>query len=928
MNRVLKKACHLIAAAPLLFVHFVTLGGEVDEALAADSMPGARFQFEGLIGERVSANVENWLLRAPESNPGMIEMFRMRDRKPVPQIVPWAGEFVGKYLISAVQALRMTDDRRLRSEVSSVVADLIATQAEDGYLGPFPKEVRLLKNWDLWGHYHVIYGLLLWHEQTGDKSALDAARKAADLVCRTFLDGNRRVADAGDSEMNMSILTAMGMLHRITSEPRYLRMAREVEKDWERAGDYLRVGLDGREFYQSPRPRWESLHDLQGLVELWWITGETKYREAFLHHWRSIRRWDRRNTGGFSSGEQATGNPYAPTAIETCCTVAWMALTIDYLRLTGDARAADDLELATFNAGLGAQHPSGRWWTYNTPMDGIREASAHTIVFQSRAGTPELNCCSVNGPRVLGMLSEWTVMRSPDGFLINWYGPASVSTQLGDGTELKLICESNYPREGAARWKIDSLKSPRQFALNFRLPAWSSRTRTTVNGRPLPLVESGHYERIDRTWQNGDLVELTFDLSLRAIAGGNEERGKVSLYRGPLLLTYDQRFNKFDEDQIPSIDLAKLDQARVVTAVDTTQSSPRKFAIMVDVPARGDNLRLIDFANAGSTGARYRSWLKPTFELPEPAVTQLPRDSANVPLGKVRFQWRAQHHGTNSSYRLEFSTNSDFQRLALKTNAATSRFLLDTRTLIGANHTEATPIWWRVAAANSDAETIADLPPAYFTIDRNLLAEPAQKVKRSNSGSELIVHGLTNSAPPEFGGLKSVKCGAQNSDGTELNGRDQMIVYDLPEWPEEDFSVAIQVRVKQLPQGHIGQVFSAWARASDDPLRLVVDAGKLFARVEAGAGFSTPGFNITTNRWYSILAVKQDTTLTLYVDGKVAGSCYVPATATTQAKSCSVGGNPNYSGNEFLSGRFANFRLFDRAINSDEIDRFGKAGGE
>ena len=58
---------------------------------------------------------------------------------------------------------------------------------------------------------------------------------------------------------------------------------------------------------------------------MWRITGEPKYRDAFEHHWRSIRRWDRRNTGGFSSGEQATGNPYAPTAIETCCTVAWMA---------------------------------------------------------------------------------------------------------------------------------------------------------------------------------------------------------------------------------------------------------------------------------------------------------------------------------------------------------------------------------------------------------------------------------------------------------------------------------------------------------------------------------------------------------------------------------------------------------------------------
>jgi DUF1680 family protein len=169
-----------------------------------------------------------------------------------------------------------------------VVAELIATQAEDGYLGPFAKNVRLLKNWDLWGHYHAIQALLLWHDYSGDAPALAAARKAGDLVCNTYLDSGKRVFDAGDSEMNMAILTAMAMLHRVTGEQRYLRMAREVEKDWERAGDYLRAGLDGREYYQSPKPRWESLHDLQGLVEMWRITGDSKYRESFEHHWRSI----------------------------------------------------------------------------------------------------------------------------------------------------------------------------------------------------------------------------------------------------------------------------------------------------------------------------------------------------------------------------------------------------------------------------------------------------------------------------------------------------------------------------------------------------------------------------------------------------------------------------------------------------------------
>ena len=124
-------------------------------------------------------------------------------------------------------------------------------------------------------------------------------------------------------------------------------------------GDYYRTGLAGREFYRTPRPRWESLHSLQGLVELYRITGDATYRDAFLHHWASIRRFDLRNTGGFSSGEQATGDPFRNDAIETCCVIAWQAVCLDALRLTGDPTIADDLELATFNAVFGSQHPSG-----------------------------------------------------------------------------------------------------------------------------------------------------------------------------------------------------------------------------------------------------------------------------------------------------------------------------------------------------------------------------------------------------------------------------------------------------------------------------------------------------------------------------------------------------------------------------------------
>ncbi len=191
----------------------------------------------------------------------------------------------------------------------------------------------------------------------GRHPARNAAVRIGDLVCRTFLDTDLRVLNAGSPEMNMAIVHGLTRLYQATGESRYLAMAREVVRDFEQAGDYYRTGLAGREFYRTPRPRWESLHSLQGLADLYRITGDASYRDAFLHHWASIRRWDLRNTGGFSSGEQATGNPYANDAIETCCVIAWQEVMLDALKLTGDSTIADDLESSLFNAALGRSTP-------------------------------------------------------------------------------------------------------------------------------------------------------------------------------------------------------------------------------------------------------------------------------------------------------------------------------------------------------------------------------------------------------------------------------------------------------------------------------------------------------------------------------------------------------------------------------------------
>lgn len=586
-----------------------------------DTPSRIRLRLTGFLGNRLDANVRNWLLTAPDANPAMLQMFRDRDRTPRRDLLPWSGEFAGKYLISAVKAMRLTSDNSLRQKLKRFVAGLIATQAPDGYLGPFTTNERMTGagRWDLWGQYHVMLGLLLWYRETGDVAALTSCRKCADLFCRTFLDGGKRVVQAGSEEMNESSIHIFTLLYEETGEDRYLKMAEAIERDWETppSGDYVRTALAGVPYYKTPKPRWEGLHSVQAIAELYLITGDEKYLRAYEQIWWSILEGDVHNTGGFSSGEQATGDPYNPAAIETCCTVAWTAVSIDMLRITGDSRIADQLEIGLWNGILGAQAENGCWWTYNTPMDGERRASAHDIVFQARPGSPELNCCAVNGPRGLAMVGDWAVMAAPDGLAVNLYAPGTIETKLPSGSPIYLTQETRYPIGGDVRLTMN-LKRPERFALRLRIPGWSARTSLTgPDGESVPTTP-GTYAVIDREWRSGDRVTLKLDMRARRWVGERESAGKVALYHGPVLLAFDPRFDDYDPTRLPTIDA--FSQLSIVGRADGTGPMLEATFATTD----GKKIKLCDFASAGACGNRYVSWLPAAGLTPTPFTRDNP----------------------------------------------------------------------------------------------------------------------------------------------------------------------------------------------------------------------------------------------------------------------------------------------------------------
>lgn len=513
-----------------------------------DRHPGSTYALNGPIDNQLKGVIENWLLVAPNHNPAMLDMFDDRDRKPPRDLLPWSGEFAGKYLTASTQIIRLTRNTALQTRIQKFVDQLLTLQGDDGYLGPFPKNRRFAatfnETWDAWNHYHIMLGLIMWHEQTRDAKALYGAQKIGELLCDQFLGGGKHVADMGAPDQNQAVIHGLCRLYELTGTKRYLDLAEQIVAEFEipGAGDYLRTALAGQEFYATPKPRWESLHAIMGLAELARITGKDEYRRAFEHIWWSIAKLDRHNNGGFSSGEQAVGNPYNSAPIETCCTIAWLATSVEMLRSTGNSIVADEMELSTLNSVVGLHSPDGRWSTYNTPMDGRRIPSTQDISFQIRPGSEQLNCCSVNAARGFGILSDWGLMtqtasaNAPAALVLNWYGSSTLSTSVA-GTNVTLGQDTDYPRNGHIVVRVDP-KRAAKFALKLRIPYWSERTKVAVNGARVG-AQAGTYCVLERQWKPGDRVTIDLDMRLRAWVGEREAAGKVSLYRGPLLLTYE-----------------------------------------------------------------------------------------------------------------------------------------------------------------------------------------------------------------------------------------------------------------------------------------------------------------------------------------------------------------------------------------------------
>ena len=242
----------------------------------------------------------------------------------------------------------------------------------------------------------------------------------------------------------------------------------------------------------------------------------------------------------------------------------------------------------------------------------------------------------MNAPRGLGLLADWAVTRAADGIRVNFYGPCVIETADGDGVAWRLEQDTGFPRDGMVRITV-GVPRPVESTLRLRIPGWSRRSSVRVNGSPAGECVPGAYLPVRRLWRQGDVIELRLDMAVRFEAGDGSVGHRRSVYRGPLLLAYDQKHNGFDPDAIPTLD------ARAARAVPVDVLA--RFAPMVAVSMRGTDGRdmvLCDFATAGAHGTHYVSWLPVANAGPGGFLLGEPSFAARVRRGAdIRFRWGA-----------------------------------------------------------------------------------------------------------------------------------------------------------------------------------------------------------------------------------------------------------------------------------------------
>jgi DUF1680 family protein len=449
---------------------------------------------------------------------------------------------------------------------------------------------RLYMSHELYDLGHLYEAAAAHYQATGKTSLLNIALKSADLVAKEFGPG-KRTNPPGHEEIEIGLVK----LYRATGRTKYLDLAKFfIDARGKKEGRIPYRGDNGEElllygqYAQDDKPfvaQTEAVgHAVRagylyaGAADVAALTGDKAYVAALDKIWNDVIASKIYITGGIGAAGSWEGYgpayrlPNASAYAETCANIATFLWNSRMFRLEEDAKYVDVMERILFNGVLSGISLSGDRFFYPNPLASFGQ--------HERAAWFGCACCPPNVARILASVPGYVYAADAGKVYVNLFAQGTGTITAGKA-KLEIRQTTEYPWKGDVRIEITPAR-PETFTLYVRIPGWAlgrpipsdlyrymdapvgaatapaavggeeaggalvseplakdvELPGIKVNGRAVDIVTRKGYVLINRTWQAGDVVEVSLPMPVRRVVADDKveaDRGRVAIERGPLV---------------------------------------------------------------------------------------------------------------------------------------------------------------------------------------------------------------------------------------------------------------------------------------------------------------------------------------------------------------------------------------------------------
>ena len=442
------------------------------------------------------------------------------------------------YLDGLVPLAHILDDTRLKQMAARWIESILRMQDASGWLGPV--QAPYFRPYDHWPVTIVLKVLTQHYEATADSRVIDVMTRFCAYLRDTLTE--RPLFDWGQYRWADLVLSIHWLYNR-TGDAWLLDVAAEL----------ARQGFDWRGHFENfPCTEKTALdrctlatHVVNNAMAVktggvWWRqSGSDADRRGVYRTIEMLDRYHGQVTGTFSGDEHLAGtDPSQGT--ELCAIVEYMFSLEELLAIFGDPAFGDRLETIAYNALPAAFTPDMWAHQYDQQVNQVlcsvapRQLTTNTDTSNIYGLEPNYGCFTANFHQGWPKLVKSLWMAAPgDGLAAVAYGPCSVTARVGDGSDVTIIEETEYPFRDEIRFTVVARGAVR-FPLRLRVPLWATQASVQLGSDTAQPIQAGTFHTIERVWGDGDNVVLRMPMPL---ALERRSHNSIAIVRGPLVFS-------------------------------------------------------------------------------------------------------------------------------------------------------------------------------------------------------------------------------------------------------------------------------------------------------------------------------------------------------------------------------------------------------